>query len=168
MGKNFNKRMQFEAMMRTNARLRTDDMFLTYHVNDFSKDQHLPNSALPSPFLVINFPMVSGFVLDPMHTVYEGAFLKRLVRFVSMASEGNLSKWDLTLIDRRLKYYRKCRPSEFNRYLGSLQDFNYYKAHVLRQFFYYLLFPVIDGILHPDILEKPDASSVLNASSRRV
>ncbi len=64
-----------------NAPLRTDAEFLTYHVNDFSVDEHLKDPNDSSPFLDINFPMVTGFVIDPMHTVIEGAFGRRLEGF---------------------------------------------------------------------------------------
>ena len=73
-----------------NAPLRTDADFLTYHVNDYSIDEHLKDPNDLSPFLKLNFPMVSGFVIDPMHTVIEGAFGRRLEGFVSVPGEGNL------------------------------------------------------------------------------
>jgi hypothetical protein len=49
------------VMRNVNAPLRNDVDFLSYHVNDFSDDDHLdPN--LISPFVRLNFPMVTGFI----------------------------------------------------------------------------------------------------------
>lgn len=64
----------------TNSPLRMDEHFLDYHVNDFSKDEHINPSKI-SPFVRCNFPMVTGFSIDPLHTMIDGAFGKRIEGF---------------------------------------------------------------------------------------
>jgi hypothetical protein len=136
-----------------NAPLRTDADFLTYHVNDFSVDEHLKDPNDRSPFLDINFPMVTGFVIDPMHTVIEGAFGRRLEGFVSVPAEGKLSTAKITEANRRIKFFHLCRPYGFDRYVGKLEKCKNYKIHVKRNILYYLLFPLFNGILDEDDLE---------------
>ena len=101
-----------------------------------------------SPFLEMKFNMVSGFVIDSMHAVFEGAFLRRLKGLAFVIAEGKLSKIQLAEVSRRLKHYELCST-----YAGPLKNCGSYKAHVLRQFLYYLLYPVFRDILHPDTLD---------------
>jgi len=84
-----------------NAPLRTDADFLTYHINDYSIDEHLKEPNNLSPFLKLNFPMVSGFVIYPMHTVIEGAFGRRLEGFVSVPGEGKLNSAQISEENQR-------------------------------------------------------------------
>jgi hypothetical protein len=64
------------VMRNVNAPLRNGIDFLNYHIIDFSDDDHLdPN--LISLFVRLNFPMVTGFIIEPMHTMIEGALSRR-------------------------------------------------------------------------------------------
>ena len=81
---------QAVLLRNVNASLRTDADFLTYHVNDYSIDEHLKDSNDLSPFLKLNFPIVSGFVIDPMHTVIKGAFGRRLEGLYPYQGRENL------------------------------------------------------------------------------
>jgi hypothetical protein len=56
-----------------NVSSRTNANFLNYHVNNFSDDEHVNSPTDISPFVKINFPMVTGFIIDPMHAAIEGA-----------------------------------------------------------------------------------------------
>ena len=60
-----------------------------YHVNDYSIDEQLKDPNDVSPFLNVNLSMVSGFVIDPIHTI-EGAFGRRLLGFVFVPAESKL------------------------------------------------------------------------------
>ncbi|KZR97460.1 Uncharacterized protein APZ42_007657, partial [Daphnia magna] len=46
--------------------------FLTYCQSDNCLDEHINSLHDLSPLHKLNFPMVSGFVLEPMHTFYAG------------------------------------------------------------------------------------------------
>jgi hypothetical protein len=61
-----------------NVSSRTNANVLNYHVNDFSDDEHVKDPTDISPFVKINFPMVTGFIIYPMHTAIEGALGRRL------------------------------------------------------------------------------------------
>jgi hypothetical protein len=134
------------VMRNVNAPLRNDVDFLSYHVNDFSDDDHLdPN--LISPFVRLNFPMVTGFVIYPMHTMIEGAFGRRLVGFASVPSEGKLNKTELAEVNTRIAVYKSWKVNDFDRHVGNLSGCGNYKMHVKRQFLFYHLYPVFEGIL---------------------
>lgn len=139
--------------MRSYYYSRTDADFLSYHVSDFCIDEHVKNAENPSPFARMGFNIVSGFVIDSMHTMLSGAILRRLDGLASNPLEGKLSHSQLAMVEKRLKLFRLCRPYEFDRFVGSFSQYSKYKSHVLRQFLYYILFPVFDGILTEDELE---------------
>lgn len=131
-----------------NAELRTDDDFLTYCSDrpDNKEDNHCTDSVNPSPFHGI-LPLVTGFVLDPMHTFIAGNFGRRIHGLVSSRSEGQLSSSLKQRIDDRITLYGQCKPLEFDRKLRNLKSAHKYKHHELRNFLLYYLFPVLDGIL---------------------
>jgi len=53
-----------------------------------------------------------------------------------------------------MKLFQKWKPSEFDRNVRSLVTCGEkYKFHEIRQFLYYLLFPVFNGVLSPEHLE---------------
>ena len=54
--------------------------------------------------------MVSGFAIDPMHTVVEGAFGRRLEGFVSVPGEGKLRSTQIAEANQRIKFFHLCRP----------------------------------------------------------
>ena len=141
------------TMKITDAPLRTDRDFHTYHVNDISIDEHVTHPHRHYPFVDFGFKMVSGFVIDTMHTVHMGSFLRRLEGLASVAREGKLTETELAAVEKRIEFYRHCRPYDFHRHVEKFSGCSKYKAHVLRQFLYYFLFPVFEGILHEDELE---------------
>lgn len=133
---------------------RTDADFLTYFKSEDSIDDHLTDPVNVSPFVSINFPMVSGFSVESMHTFYGGALKRRLKGLVHLPAEGKLNSQDLGKVDERLKLFEKCKPSEFDRFPRSLSKcIEKYKMHELRDFLMYHLFPVFIGILKDDQLE---------------
>lgn len=79
-------------LLNTNAPLRRDECFLDYMMSDKCLHNHVNGLHDLSPFLDINFKMISGFVIDPMHTVWAGALSRRLVGFVHETAEGKLSR----------------------------------------------------------------------------
>jgi hypothetical protein len=137
------------VMRNVNAPLRNDADFLSYHVNDFSNDDHLDPNHI-SPFVRLNHPMVTGFVIDPMHTMIDGAFGRRLIGFASVPGEGKLSKTQLAEVNTRIAVFKSWKVNDFDRYVENLNGCGNYKMHVKRQFLYYHLYPVFEGIL-PDI-----------------
>jgi hypothetical protein len=138
-----------------NAPPRLDEDFLSYCAdNDDCVDDHVAGVEDVSPFFDFGFPMVTGFIIDPMHTFTAGAFGRRLVGVASVKNEGKLKSSQLTEADNRIRLFKACRPSEFDRYLRSLTSCgNKYKHHELRDFKMYNLFPVFDGILQNNQLE---------------
>jgi hypothetical protein len=87
----------------------------SYHTNEFSTDEHVKDVKNPSPFVKTGFNMVPGFVIDSMHTMISGAFLRKLDGFTSNPLEGKWSSTQLAQVEKRLKFYRHCRPCEFDR-----------------------------------------------------
>lgn len=137
----------------TNAPPRVDEDFYTYCKSDTVEDEHIPNVCDVSPFSEIDFKMVSGFIIDSMHTVY-GAFSRRLQGITSVKHEGKLKVELLAAVDARLRLFAKCKPLEFDRTVRQLTiSVNNYKDAELRQFLYYLLYPVFHKILEKKQLE---------------
>lgn len=79
------------------APLRKAEDFLTYNVNDISEDNHLDPTKI-SLFVRLNFNMVTGFVIEPMHTYVGGAFGRRLGGFASVPNEEKIPKEGLSCI----------------------------------------------------------------------
>jgi hypothetical protein len=76
--------------------LRTDLDFLNYHANNFLIYEHVMNT-----FVKMGFNMVTGFVIDSMHTMISGAFLRRLDGSASNPLEGKLSSTQLAQVEKR-------------------------------------------------------------------
>lgn len=137
----------------TNPPPRVDEDFYTYCKSDIVEDEHIINFNDLSPFSEIDFKMVSGFIIDSMHTVY-GAFSRRLKGISSVKHEGKLKVELLAAVNARLELFAKCKPLEFDRTVRQLtKSVNNYKDAELRQFLYYLLFPVFHKILEKKQLE---------------
>lgn len=135
-------------MTDVNAPLRNDADFLSYCVSDNSADNHLPNPLDESPFIELGFPMVSGWVIDAMHTVFAGAFGQRIKGIVDLRFEGQVGLDHKAEIESRLKLFQACKPCEFDRHVRSMvKSVNKYKFHELRQLLYFLIFPLFDGVL---------------------
>ena len=135
-----------------NAPLRLDEDFLKYHVNDFSKDEHMNPSKI-SPFVRCDFPMVTGFPIDPLHTMIDGAFGRRIEGFASIPLEDKLSPPLLAVVDQRVKIFKLFKTKEFDRAVETSGSWAGMKMHVKRQFLYYHLFPVFEVILDKHTLE---------------
>ena len=131
----------------------TNANVLNYHVNDFSDDEHVKDPTDISPFVKINFPMVTGFIIYPMHTAIEGALGRRLEGFVFVVGEGKLSSQKIDEADMRIMFFHECRRYEFDRYVGKLSTCKNYKIHVKRIILYYLLYPLFKGIFEDHDLE---------------
>ena len=132
------------------APLRTDSQFLTYCKSDDSEDNHIPNPADKSPFLKLTYlGMVTGFPIDPMHSMFGCAFHRRINGFFgkSKRNEGQLGAVQLERVNIRLERFKKCLLYEFDSHVGPVNTSKKYKFHVLRQFLYYHLFPTFRGIL---------------------
>ncbi|EFX62643.1 hypothetical protein DAPPUDRAFT_120024 [Daphnia pulex] len=136
-----------------NTPRRTDVNFLTYHTNSLSGDEHLKDIRDVNPFVKIDFPMVTGFIIDPMHTGIEGAFSRRFEGFILVPEEGKLSSSKIDEADRRIKFFRLCRPFGFDRYEGKFSTCKNCKIHVKRNILYYLLYPLFQGIFDETNLE---------------
>lgn len=150
-GQKSKETIQFREL---NAPPRTDEDFLTYTVSDECDDSHLNNLNDLSPFIDLNFRMVSGFVIDPMHTFYAGCVGSRFQGIAYKTGEGKLSYSQLAQVDARLKLFELCKPFEFDRFLRSLvRCAKKFKHHELRDAIMYLVFPVFRGILPDDKLE---------------
>lgn len=145
------KTIQF---LELNAPPRTDEDFLTYCQSDNCLDEHINSLHDLSPLHKLNFPMVSGFVLEPMHTFYAGCVGGRLKGIAGKKSEGKLSSSQLAKVDQRLALLKLCKPFEFDRHVRSLsQCVKKYKHHEIRDMLMYILIPVFSGILQADKLE---------------
>jgi hypothetical protein len=64
--------------------------------------------------------------------------------------EGKLSKTQLAEVNTRIAVFKSWKVNDFDRYVENLNGCGNYKMHVKRQFLYYHLYPVFEGIL-PDI-----------------
>lgn len=134
------------------APLRNDTDFLNYFVHDFSSDDHIDPFNI-SPLVSIHFRMVTGFIVDTIHSMVEGTFGRQLKGIISVLDEGKISKAKLSEADSRLHIYREWRPNDFDRFWDKVSNFSKSKMHVKRQCLYYLCFPVFEGILNDCELE---------------
>ena len=135
-----------------NAAPRTDANFYNYFPKFKGDDEHVKATDV-SPFKQINFPMVTGFSLDSMHTML-GTVKRALEGIVFFKHEGKLPTEKLKVLDRRLDIFKLCKPLEFDRYVRNLTtSVSSYKDHEIRQFLYYLLYPVFNGILSKEKLD---------------
>ena len=97
------KTVQF---LKLNAPPRTDEDFHSYCLGEDFLDDHIVNVQDVNPFDEFEFPMVSGFVVDPMHRLTEGAFGRRLSGIASVKREGKLKPSQLSEVDRRIALFK--------------------------------------------------------------
>ena len=118
----------------TGCPLRTDESFTLKS----DPDHHHGRSCLEDQ----HFPMVSGFVLDYMHSAALGTMKRLLSHWCSInrhAKKTHLSTRQKSLFDSSLAKIRFCIPSEFNRKLeGGINKFSRWKASELRNFMLYI------------------------------
>ena len=136
-----------------NAPPRLDEDFADYCKSDECEDEHIANPHKLGPFYEFGFCVVSGFVIDPMHTMNAGAFGRRLRGIVSKPKEGKLVSDQLKQIDFRIKMFQGCKLYEFDRFLRSTPSVNKYKHHELRDCMMYIFFPVFHAVLPNNHLE---------------
>ena len=111
-------------MVDINAPLRTDDEF-----GQFSYESH---QRKLSPICRLGFPMVSGFVLDPMHLVFLGVVKKLISIWISQ-----LSRTVRDGISAELEAVAQYTPSQFQRKPRGLDCFDLWKAVEFRFFILY-------------------------------
>lgn len=150
-GREERKHIQF---LEVNAPSRTNADFPTSFNSDDCPDEHLNGHHDLSPFLKYNFPMVSGFVVEPMHTFYAGCVVGRLKSIACKANEGRLcasqlgwswsvidhDQWSLIIqVDQRKKLiYEKFKPYEYDWHVRSLTKCaKKYKHHEIRDMLMY-------------------------------
>ena len=82
-------KIEIIQMKNVNASPRTNEDFLKYFSTAEKNvcDNHCKNKEKPSPFYG-RIDLVKGFVMEPMHTVYGGAFLRWLNGIVHERCEG--------------------------------------------------------------------------------
>ena len=67
--------------------------------------------------------------------------------FASVSSEGKINKEGLAKGNERITAFKCWKVNDFDRVVGNLSNCGSFKMHVKRQFLYYHLFPVFEGIL---------------------
>lgn len=141
-------------MRELNAPLRVDKDYITYRISPDSSDDHVHQNCEDTPFFQFGFGCVSGFAIDPMHTMHAGAFGRRMKGIAFVKAEGQLSKELLTIVNHRILMFQQCKTSDFERVLRPLTtSVRKYKHHELRNMMMYYLFPVFSGLLPNDHLE---------------
>ena len=105
----------------------------------FYSRQHLSHHKSLEHNIIENFqfPMVSGFIIDNMHTCYLGVMRRilknRLLNVKVRNRKVRLGKDQKIVFHERLLKYQKCIPSEFNQKLeGGIDCVLKYKASQLR------------------------------------
>jgi hypothetical protein len=88
----------------------------------------------------MDFPMVTGFIIDPMHTGIEGAFSRWFEGFILVPKEGKLSSAKIEEAYRRIKFFHLCRPFGFDRYVGKLVKITKYTWNAISCTTYYIPF----------------------------
>jgi hypothetical protein len=138
------------------ANRRTDEDFLTYSSDkmDNSEDNHCSDVINPSPFLLNGYGVLTGFVLESMHTLDHGAFGRAMVGLACEKKEGKLDTLSLRKVDHRIALFQQCKPYEFERKLRILsRNAKSLKHHELRSMLMYYLYPTFKGILESSQLE---------------
>jgi len=128
------------------AEIRTDESFLL--------QTQLEHRNGISPLTEINFPMVTKFILDPMHLVYLGVMRRMLFQMV----QGNnyfckLDSRRISLLSERLELLHEYIPVDFARKPQNLYKITKWKATELRQFLLYTGLFVLNGILPNNHIE---------------
>ena len=86
-------------------------------------------------------PLRSAFPIDYMHNICIGIVKKCLTFFLFKPRDCKLPckipESNKKKLSEHIKYFSKFLPSEFNRKLRGINDFNYYKATELRTFLLY-------------------------------
>jgi hypothetical protein len=140
--------------------LRTDESFLvsTIHVRSLINEETGELEPIKSPLRDCpDFGMVTGFPLEPMHTVYHGGVKNWFLKLFegSQKTEQALSNAEKILMDRRFDFVRHFTPAEFSSSrVKPLDNLTHWKAAEMRHFLLYLAVIVFKGIVPRAVYEK--------------
>ncbi|CAH0551707.1 unnamed protein product [Brassicogethes aeneus] len=110
-------------------------------------DDHHKGPSPLSPFI----GLVSRVPFEGMHLVYLGVLKRKLEALLhGKFGQRRLNGRKVTIIDSRLHLLEDYCPSEFNRKLGPLSQFNQYKATQYRQLLLYGAPAVLRNILNEE------------------
>jgi hypothetical protein len=140
--------------------LRSDRSFLKSirHVRSEFNEETGKEEPIKSPLRLIKyFGMVTGFPLEPMHSVYHGA-IRNWLKVLFMGSrvlEKALSMPQRILVERRLDFVKNFTPSEFkSSALKSMKHLKNWKAAETRHFIYYAAVIVFNGIVPEEVFQQ--------------
>jgi hypothetical protein len=140
--------------------LRTDESFLvsTVHVRSEFNEETNKMEPVKSPLRMIGyFGMVTGFPLEPMHSVYHGACMNWLLKLFGnkRLTEKALSNSEKSLLDRRMDFAKHFTPAEFRS--SRLKPFDHlscWKAAETRHFLLYASIVLFKGIVPTSIYHR--------------
>lgn len=140
-----------------NNALRTDENFLTskYHARPAMNDVNGKMEMTQCPFRELPyFGMVTGFPLDPMHTVYLCALKSWLQKLTDgkKGTENPLPTAVTRKLEKKLTFFKNFTPVEFRS--ARLKSFNHlskWKAAEMRLFILYNAVPLFRGVVEEKI-----------------
>lgn len=104
-----------------------------------------------SPLLVLEVGLVSQFVLDPMHLIYQGIMKRLLILYwIDGKRPYKISKASITRINFLLLITKKHTPNDFHRKVRSLDEVKRWKALEFRFFLIYCGPLVLKNILNEE------------------
>lgn len=129
-----------------NAEKRTDQNFL--------QQTQIEHHNGISPLVKIHFPMVTKFILDPMHLLCLGVMRRMLFQMVQGSNYFcKLDARKVNLLSERLELLHKYIHTNFARKPQSISKVKKWKATELRQFLLYTGFFVLNGIIPNEHIE---------------
>lgn len=135
----------------TNHRMIFKDIDCPLRTNEGFVDQvDVAHHTGISPLVEINFPMVTGFVLDYMHLICMGIVKKLLLVWKAGTKKSLVFKLSRRIVDEistRLLSFRKYMPKEFGRKPRSLYELQHWKATEFRTFLLYTGPLALKGVL---------------------
>ena len=130
-------------LINIDAQRRTDE--------EFARESYHTHQHKLSPLCKLNFPMVSGFLLDTMHLVFLGVVKKMLTMWTTTHGPPGvrLSRTVIDGISLEMKNIADFMPSKFQRKSRELDCIDVWKAVEFRFFILYAAPAVMKGKL-PD------------------
>ncbi|XP_063919114.1 uncharacterized protein LOC135134383 isoform X1 [Zophobas morio] len=127
---------------------RTDNDFLNVNLETSDTESYFKGK---SPLLTLRIGLVSQFVLDPMHLIYQGV-IKRLLLIYLLEGKRpyKLSKLAVSKINNQLLLVKKHTPIDFHRKIRTLSDIKRWKAVEYRFFLLYCGPLVLKNILEKE------------------
>lgn len=124
------------VLLESNCELRSDNSF------DKKTDAAHHKSLEPTLLESFGFPMVTGFILDEMHSCYLGIMKRILNHLLNMKQKQRkvrMSSQSKDLLNSKLEQYQHYIPSEFARKLdGGVSTILKWKATQYRMFSLYI------------------------------